>query len=417
MKKALCLLMSMLLVFSVFSFCVSAADKTYGDYQYSVRDDGTVKIVKYTGDDKKVTIPEKIKGKTVTSLGRRSFYDVDTLEEVIIPKTIETINNLAFQGCSYLERITIENGVKSIKYGAFFGCRKLESIVIPDSVTEMGGSIFFNCKALKEIKLSKNLTRIGSFILLGSGYSKKEANWDGNLLYVGEYLVQAKQAYLSGTVKIKNGTVLIAGETLSGHHDSRLEKVILPESLRYIGNRAFKSCIYLEKVVFNKNIETIGEQAFVGCTSLKNVEIPESVKKIGEKAFGFSNRTHVDADLKVIEGFTITGYANTEAEKYAEKNEITFNCKKPKTPKVKISAKNRKIKVKYTKATGADGFQVRYTRNGKTTTKTYNTLKSVTKSTAKLSKGTYKVKVRAFAKTEGKKLYSKWTLAKTVKIA
>lgn len=417
MKKALCMLMSVLLIFSVFSFCVSAADKTYGDYQYSIRDDGTVKIVKYTGDDKKVTIPEKIKGKEVTVLGRESFRNVDTMKEVIIPETVETMANLVFKGCSNLKKVTIKNGVKTIKYGVFFGCRKLESIVIPDSVTEMGGSIFFNCKALKEIKLSKNLARIGSDILLGSGYSKKEANWDGALLYVDEYLVQTKASYISGSVKIKEGTVLIADRTFSPTYDSKLESVSFPESLKYIGNRAFIDCYYLEKVEFNENLETIGEEAFRQCTALKKVEIPASVKKIGKKAFGFASETHNDKDLKVIEGFTITGYANTEAEKYAEKNEITFNTKNPETPKVKISAKNRKIKVKYTKATGADGFQVRYTRNGKTTTKTYNTLKSVTKSTDKLAKGSYKVKVRAFAKTEGKKLYSKWTSAKTVKIA
>lgn len=417
MKKALCLLMSMLLVFSVFSFCVSAADKTYGDYQYSIRDDGTVKIVKYTGDDKKVTIPEKIKGKTVAVLGNESFWYLKTLEEVVIPETIETIGKHAFKECNNLKKVTIENGVETIKGGAFSCCRKLESIVIPDSVTEMGDMVFYNCKALKEIKLSKNLTKIGSGILASSAYFKDKSNWDGNLLYVDKYLVDSHAECLSGTVTVKKGAVLIADRAFSFVVGNNLEKVVLPKSLKYIGNYAFLNNYYLEEVEFNEGLEAIGKQAFRQCTSLKNVELPASVKKIGEKALGYASDTAKDADLKIIEGFTITGYANTEAEKYAEKNEITFNCKKPKTPKVKISAKNRKIKVKYTKTTGADGFQVRYTRNGKTTTKTYNTLKSVTKSTAKLSKGTYKVKVRAFAKTEGKKLYSKWTLAKTVKIA
>ena len=42
---------------------VCASAETYGDFDYSVLDDGTVKLQKYIGSAEKVEIPEKINGK------------------------------------------------------------------------------------------------------------------------------------------------------------------------------------------------------------------------------------------------------------------------------------------------------------------------------------------------------------------
>lgn len=136
---------------------------------------------------------------------------------------------------------------------------------------------------------------------------------------------------------------------------------------------------------------------------------------MGKRAFGFKfirDKSKYD----IIKGVSITGYANTAAEEYAEKNDITFNCQKPKTPKAKITKKGKKIRVKCSNLVGADGIQVRYTVGKKTYTKTYNSKLSSTKTLSNLKKGKYKVKVRAFANQNGKKLYSKWTKVKTVKV-
>lgn len=88
---------------------------------------------------------------------------------------------------------------------------------------------------------------------------------------------------------------------------------------------------------------------------------------------------------------------------------------KGKAPKVNYKVKGNKLTVKYTAPKKAAGFQVRYkAKNGKWKVKTYNTKKSTSKSIRGLKKGKYTVQARSF--TKGKKIYSKWSKAKTVNI-
>ena len=87
-----------------------------------------------------------------------------------------------------------------------------------------------------------------------------------------------------------------------------------------------------------------------------------------------------------------------------------------KTPKVKYTGGKKKLTVKYTKVTGATGFQVKYKIGKKTVTKNFNAKKNVNKVIKKLKKGSYKVQIRAFVKSGKKTAYSKWTKAKTVKV-
>ena len=92
---------------------VCAGAETYGDFDYDVLDDGTVEISGYNGSAEKVDIPEKIDGKSVTSIGYH-----------------------AFEYCASLTNVAIPNGVTEICDSAFSGCTSLTSITIPNSVTE-----------------------------------------------------------------------------------------------------------------------------------------------------------------------------------------------------------------------------------------------------------------------------------------
>ena len=53
-----------------------------------------------------------------------------------------------------------------------------------------------------------------------------------------------------------------------------LRKVILPESVKYIGDYAFCFCKNLEEINLPFGMQRIGKHAFHGCTSLKRIEVP-----------------------------------------------------------------------------------------------------------------------------------------------
>lgn len=70
----------------------------------------------------------------------------------------------------------------------------------------------------------------------------------------------------------------------------RLKKIVIPDTVTYIGEHAFMQnpdteSANLEEIVLSKNLKTIGEGAFQYLRNLKSITIPASVTEIGEGAF------------------------------------------------------------------------------------------------------------------------------------
>lgn len=64
-----------------------------------------------------------------------------------------------------------------------------------------------------------------------------------------------------------------------------LIRVVLPDGIMEIGERAFQNRVHLESVVIPGSVEIIGTDAFRDCKKLKNVTLQEGVAAIGESAF------------------------------------------------------------------------------------------------------------------------------------
>ena len=140
-KKLLAALLSLTLVFgstivpaatvNTQTTLTAAADSfTYGDYEYTVLEDGTAEISRYNGTDTEVTIPSEIDGKAVTSIGNCPFEECAGLTSVTIPDSVTTIGDSAFRNCASLKSVTIPDSVAFIGNYAFCGCPNLESIAI-----------------------------------------------------------------------------------------------------------------------------------------------------------------------------------------------------------------------------------------------------------------------------------------------
>lgn len=61
---------------------------------------------------------------------------------------------------------------------------------------------------------------------------------------------------------------------------SNITKVVIPDSVKTIGRRAFWGCIKLKEIKLPKSLHDIGESVFKGCTALPNIDIPEGVVEI-----------------------------------------------------------------------------------------------------------------------------------------
>lgn len=119
-----------------------------------------ITITKYIGAGGAVTIPEKINGMAVTSVGMSSFQSCTNLTSITIPNSVTSIDFFAFKGCTSLTNITIPKSVTDIGDMAFERCINLTSITIPTGVTYIGGQAFSSCDSLTNITIFDNVTSI-----------------------------------------------------------------------------------------------------------------------------------------------------------------------------------------------------------------------------------------------------------------
>ena len=112
---------------------------------------------------------------TLTNLGRMSFVDCVSLEEVVLPEGLEVIGEmnvgtmyqtsdygLSFSGCVSLKKINVPSTVRFIGCEAFDGCVSLEEIALPEGLLVIGDNAFRNCTALSKIKMPASIYIIGN---------------------------------------------------------------------------------------------------------------------------------------------------------------------------------------------------------------------------------------------------------------
>ena len=285
---------------------VCAGAETYGDLEYSVLDDGTVEITDYNGSAKTVDIPEKINGKSVTSIGDCAFRYCTSLKSITIPNSVMEIGSSAFSGCSSLTSITILNSVTEIGVYAFKGCTSLTSITIPNSVTNIGDSTFWGCSSLTAIYVAvdnKNYTSVNgvlfnkdktALICYPAGKTDKSYNITNSVTSIGDYAFNGCSSLTS--VTIPNSVTEIGGSAFVGC--ASLKSITMPNSVTSIGDMVFYKCSSLTSITIPDSVTSIGDSAFWNCTSLKSIKIPDGVTSISYSAFnGCTSLTTIDVEI------------------------------------------------------------------------------------------------------------------------
>ena len=196
---------------------------------------------------------------------------------VAIPNNVTNIGLGAFGGCANLTNINIPDSVTIIGEGAFAGCTSLTNINIPDSATEIGLQAFAGCTSLTNITIPDGVTYIGHSVFYATAYYNDSANWEKDVLYIGNHLIDAKSFY-SGSCIIKNGTKTIADDVFNGC--TGLTSITIPDSVTIIGAGAFAGCVSLTDINIPNSVTSIGISAFYKCASLTSITIPDSVKSI-----------------------------------------------------------------------------------------------------------------------------------------
>ena len=204
-----------------------SSEHYFGDYRYTVLGDGTAEIVKYTGKSTDVIIPKELNGRTVTSIGD----------------------------------------------GAFFRCGSVKSVVIPGSITNIGEGVFGGDSELNSIIVSPDNPALETKD--GVLFSKA----DKRLVYC-----PGREAE---TYVIPDGTQIIGDNAFLNYNCRSLKEIIIPDSVKTIGNSSFSNCRNLLSIEIPEHVTSIGDRAFDSCNDLVRVKLPASLTYIGDAAFAF----------------------------------------------------------------------------------------------------------------------------------
>ena len=260
---------------------VGAGAEWYRDYEYYELADGSVEIADYFGNtEKNVYIPEKMGGKSVTSIGSNAFGGHTNLVNVTIPNSVKNICNDAFSGCTSLTSVTIPNGLTSIGEAAFSGCTSLTSITIPDSVKSIGDEAFSGCTSLKSITIPNGVNEVSYCTFYGCKSLTSVSIPDS---VTGIYGGAFSECESLTSIALPNSVTVLEGSAFYGC--SNLTSINIPNGVTSIGWSAFSGCTSLSNITLPSSVKSIGYYAFMNCTSLKSIKIPDNVTSIGWWAF------------------------------------------------------------------------------------------------------------------------------------
>lgn len=207
-------------------------------------------------------------------------YYLDRVASSVITYSVKEgtreINDYAFAGCIALESVTLPDGLEHIGAYAFADCGNMTSVTLPETLESAGEGVFSGCSSL---------TSTGKIPAVD---------------YISASSVQLNTLpdyFLSGTAvtdaELAEGFVSVGSYALS--EMSALNRISVPDSLKYFAAGAFSGDTALSEVSFSKNsaFEQIGEEAFAYCASLTDFPFAKlgNFKKIGKRAFMYSGLT------------------------------------------------------------------------------------------------------------------------------
>ena len=185
-----------------------------------------------------------------------------------------------------LENVTLPEGMETIPSGAFKQCFSLKKVVLPSSIKTIGNNAFDS-----DVNLDIDFTKLTNLTSIGD-YAFSIINANGGNSAEGDSYTKYKDEIKDGGIK----------------------NIILPESVKTIGSRAFFGQRNVKKIVIPKSVTSIQGQAFQMIPALEELEVYASLDKVSGSSFNevFWSNTRNDSTgklKKVIlgESYSATG--------------------------------------------------------------------------------------------------------------
>ncbi len=224
-------------------------------------------LIRFLTNLKYVEIPEGIE-----KIGKSCFFDKRGILSIKFPKSLKEIESRAFRNCINLEQISFKTKQVYIHEDAFKNCTSLKEIWIENGECK---EKHYELKGIVKEKLEESDKNLSDLILT----IHKQVL--GNFRISGTILLKYLGA--ESKVVIPEGITIIAERAFEGNE--AIDKVVLPESIEEIGANAFRNCLLLQTVLLPEKIKRIGKGAFEHCVKLIRIKLPIEILKIERETF------------------------------------------------------------------------------------------------------------------------------------
>ena len=282
-------------------------------------------------------------------IGSGAFENCVKLLRIELPQTVSRLEKGAFKRCRALREVNLGGNLEQVEEQVFFQCRCLEKITFPDTLTSIGGLAFYRCRSLREVKLSAKVAQVGSLAFAESGVERVRMaadgrSWGSDIFsgcdrlrelvleegvshipdrlakgcavleqvilpgslasagvhvwertpFLESWIQEGRKGEifwdgenLQGEVRLPENVRILAGGAFYGNRD--IAVIHLPESVKWVGPRAFDDCGRLRRVFWHSPVDRLEEAVFADCSELESVEDaqgrPVAWRSIGGRAF------------------------------------------------------------------------------------------------------------------------------------
>ncbi len=226
-----------------------------------------------------------------------------------------------------------DEAVIGISQGAF-ARREIEELIVPSSVTVIEDGAFLGMPCLKSLIINGNIEKTPDD-MCSCCHKLETVKLPNSVKYIGNKAFE--QCSSLNNVEFNGDRIIKIGEKAFNLCSNLEEADFVTKCTGEIGRSAFENAKSLKTLVLNDELKCLSFGAFSQCKNLKEVTLPKSIETIDAQAFyeceNLKAINYTGDKIKLIDKKAFGNCSNLEASDFVEKceqiNDSAFcNCKK-----------------------------------------------------------------------------------------
>ena len=285
-------------------FGAAIISNTYSDGKGVITFDGPVVQIGWAAFSECSTLSSILLPNSVSEISGMAFYNCG-IEEITIPASVSVVDNMAFSRNPWKGSMKAFYGKGATEDHAFLvfdgelvaATRTDEVIdcVIPSGVQKIS-DLVFGSSYFRSLTIPDSVTEIQlhgrSMRYLSALYGKYATQDHRCLVKDGKLIFFAPIGLESYTL---TEPVTSIGTYAFYNQYGDMEALVLPETVTTLDYCAFGLC-YIKNIVLPSSLKTIGDEVFWASYGLETVSIPAGVESIGSEVFAYAGVGHLGED-------------------------------------------------------------------------------------------------------------------------